>query len=112
MRINALTSGASVIALAMTATTVQAQQAVTPAVTNTVGAPDDSEPTANEIVVTGTQIRGIAPVGANVIGISDAQIQATGATSTGDVLATLPQAVNFFNASPFAGGGVLGGNAP
>lgn len=58
------------------------------------------------IVVTGTSIRGIAPTGANSISVSKAEIEATGATSASQVLATIPQlgagggVGNFFNAIP------------
>src|SRR5690242_7487323 len=50
-----------------------------------------------EVVVTGTMIRGVAPVGSNVIGLSHEDIEASGARSTQDILATMPQASNFNN---------------
>ena len=58
---------------------------------------------ANEddiIVVTGTLIRGIAPAGNNVIGISTEQAAASGGATTNQILASLPQVGNFFNALP------------
>jgi iron complex outermembrane receptor protein len=55
-------------------------------------APDQS---SSEIVVTGTLLRGIAPVGTNVIGVSRSDVVATGAASTNDLLATIPQISNF-----------------
>jgi iron complex outermembrane receptor protein len=60
-------------------------------------AAQDGEP-ANEgevIVVTGTLLRGIAPVGTNVVSVSEEEVVATGATSTNDLLATIPQIANF-----------------
>lgn len=48
-----------------------------------------------EVVVTGTLIRGIAPVGTNVIGVSKDAIVATGAASTNELLTTIPQIANF-----------------
>ncbi|WP_447725590.1 TonB-dependent receptor plug domain-containing protein [Sphingomonas koreensis] len=48
-----------------------------------------------EIVVTGTLLRGIAPVGTNVVSISEADVVATGAQSSNDLLATIPQISNF-----------------
>src|SRR5262249_52909525 len=68
-------------------------------------------PTLQEIVVTGTQIRGIAPAGSNVIGVSEEQIKATGAVDTNQVLATVPQITNFFSNLPSPGQGVTAANA-
>ena len=50
----------------------------------------------NEIVtVTGTSIRGQAPVGANVITVDRAAIEATGAQTTQQLLSTIPQLSDF-----------------
>lgn len=53
-----------------------------------------------DIVVTGTLIRGIAPVGTNELGLSQEDITASGALSGGEVLAQVPQVTNFFNTVP------------
>ncbi|MGC4110288.1 MAG: TonB-dependent receptor plug domain-containing protein [Nocardioides sp.] len=66
---------------------------------------------SKDIVVTGSQIRGIAPAGSNVIGLGEQQIAATGAVTTNDLLAKIPQATNFFNVLPQPGGGTAGGNS-
>jgi iron complex outermembrane receptor protein len=63
----------------------------------------------DDIVVTGTLIRGIAPTGSSVIGLTKQSIQASGATTTNEVLATIPQAGNFFMTVPQIGAG-NGGN--
>jgi iron complex outermembrane receptor protein len=57
-----------------------------------------------EIVITGTQIRGIAPAGANVISVGQQEIQESGAARGNDILANVPQISNFFNAMPDVGG--------
>ncbi|HZO56215.1 MAG TPA: TonB-dependent receptor [Bryobacteraceae bacterium] len=57
-----------------------------------------------EVVVTGTQIRGIAPAGVNVIGLGVQSIEETGASSGTELLANLPQVGNFFNSVPGIGG--------
>ncbi|WP_265312795.1 TonB-dependent receptor plug domain-containing protein [Sphingomonas lycopersici] len=57
--------------------------------------PQGSQSDAPEIVVTGTLLRGIAPVGTNVIGVSREDVTATGAQSSNDLLATIPQVSNF-----------------
>jgi iron complex outermembrane recepter protein len=60
---------------------------------------DEAEQEAAEddkqIVVTGTSIRGVAPVGANVVGIDQTDIQTSGTTDSNQLLGTLPQS-NFF----------------
>ncbi|MGE3690101.1 MAG: TonB-dependent receptor [Novosphingobium sp.] len=58
---------------------------------------DDGENTGNgeEIVVTGTLIRGIAPGGSQSIGVSQEKITAIGAANTSDLIAAIPQAGNF-----------------
>ncbi len=52
-------------------------------------------PTDADIIVTGTLLRGVAPVGTNVVGIDREDILATGAASTNDLLASIPQVGNF-----------------
>lgn len=73
-------------------------------------APEAQPSTVKEVVVTatGTLIRGIAPVGTNVVQVSRNDIAATGATSTQDLMATIPQITNDFNAEPTVGTGVGG----
>ena len=55
-----------------------------------------------QVVVTGTSIRGAAPVGANIISIDRAAIEATGAQNIQQLLASTPQITGFNN------GGVQG----
>jgi len=62
---------------------------------------------AQEIVVTGTLIRGIAPTGSPVQTLSAADIKSTGAANTSQVLAKLPQITTFFNTTPSPGSGPL-----
>ncbi len=47
------------------------------------------------IVVTGTLLRGVAPVGTNVIGVTEKDVIASGAASANDLLASIPQVGNF-----------------
>ena len=53
-----------------------------------------------EVVVTGTLIRGVSPAGANTIDLSRAIIRASGAKNTNQLLADLPQVTNYFNDTP------------
>ncbi len=48
----------------------------------------------DEIVVTGTSIRGIAPVGAPVLGFSEEEIRESGTANAVDLLRLVPQIVN------------------
>lgn len=61
-----------------------------------------------DIVVTGTLIRGIAPVGTNVVGLSSADIVATGASSANQILARVPQVTSAFNQTPALSSGNAG----
>jgi iron complex outermembrane receptor protein len=85
----------------------QAQDQAQTSVTTEDGAAQDD---AEEIVVTGTNLRGVAPVGTNVVSFSEEQVAATGATSTNDVLAKIPQITSNFNrvnpSSPGQGYGI------
>src|SRR5690242_10216988 len=87
--------GPSLLAIAM-ATPAYAQDTQAQA---SASEQDDS----TEIVVTGTQIRGIAPAGVQTIGITEDQITSLGASSGQDVLKNLPQVSNMFQAAPAPG---------
>jgi iron complex outermembrane receptor protein len=53
-----------------------------------------------EIVVTGTLLRGVAPTGTNVVGVTSEDIVSTGVTSSADLLARVPQVTNAFGGVP------------
>lgn len=59
-----------------------------------------SQPQDEEIVVTGTLLRGTAPVGSNVISLGEEAVATTGATTSNELLATVPQVTNYFNRVP------------
>lgn len=89
---------ASALIVAMAAQTANAQ-ASDPA--SQASAPAEEQVTeADDIVVTGTLIRGTAPTGTNVIARGREEIAATGATTTNDVLARIPQVTSGFLAAP------------
>ncbi len=48
-----------------------------------------------DIIVTGTLIRGIAPGGSQSIGVGQEKITEVGAANTSDLIASVPQAGNF-----------------
>jgi len=53
-----------------------------------------------EIVVTGTLIRGVEAIGSQTIGMERTDIVESGAVTTNELLATVPQVSNFFNQRP------------
>jgi iron complex outermembrane receptor protein len=61
----------------------------------------DNQKPEKDIVVTGTLIRGIAPTGTDVITMDRQNIQASGVSSTTDLLAQIPQ-LNYFGSVPRA----------
>lgn len=65
------------------------------------GASESADDQAKDIIVTGTNISGVKPVGSQTIAIDRAQVLATGYTNVNDVLQTLPQVQN----NPNSGGG-------
>lgn len=66
-----------------------------------------SEGASDEIVVTGTNITGVKPVGSEAITLNREAILATGQTNAADVVRTLPQVRNL---GEFREGGTQGGN--
>jgi len=72
---------------------------------------DASDNTLEAVVVTGSSIRGVPPVGSNLIGVSRDDIKTIGATTTPDLLASVPQ-LNSFNTSPRANNAGAGSFAP
>ena len=69
-------------------------------------------PNFEEIVVTGTSIRGVAPVGSNLITVDRAQIESSGAQTMQQVLRSVPAVTGFGNSAQGAvgqGGGGAGG---
>lgn len=60
---------------------------------------DAPEPMGADIVVTGTSIRGVPPTGSNLIQLGAQQVVETGASTTQELLATVPQ-LGTFNQAP------------
>jgi iron complex outermembrane receptor protein len=67
-------------------------------------AQDDAAEKSSDIVVTGSLIRGIAPAGTNVVSVSQAAVQATGATTVSQLLQTIPQMGSFNDLQRQVGG--------
>lgn len=67
----------------------------------------DARPVLEEVIVTGTQMRGVDPVGAEVIAMDVEAIASTGATTTTELLANIPQ-LNSFGTTPAVTGRIGG----
>lgn len=65
-------------------------------------APDDV--VVEEVVVTGTLLRGVAPAGSNTLSVGQEQITASGASSSAQLLASVPQVADTFNTRPAVSG--------
>jgi len=71
----------------------------------------ETDASADVIVVTGSSIRGVPPTGSNLISLGRSDIEATGAVTTPDLLASVPQ-LNSFNTAPQASNDGFGSFAP
>ncbi|MFT3727908.1 MAG: TonB-dependent receptor [Terricaulis sp.] len=70
--------------------------------------PQASPDTTEEVVVTGTLIRGVAPPGADVLTVNSEDITASGASRVSDVLTDVPQITSNFNHLPtFQAAGIM-----
>jgi len=72
-----------------------AQSVATPDNTQVASASDPDGPSSEDIIVTGTSIRGVAPTGSSLIGVSRDTITQTAPANTKELLATVPQLGNF-----------------
>ncbi len=89
-----LLSGAALLALA---TPAFAQSAPAGDTSPEAGAQDGTVP--EDIIVTGSSIRGVPPTGSNLIQVGAAEVVTTGAATTQELLATIPQ-LSTFNTAP------------
>lgn len=79
--------------------------------TNETASSSGTESLLEEIIVTGSSIRGVQPIGSNLIDVSRHDIEILGAATTADLLATVPQ-LNSFNTVPKPALGGFGSYAP
>ena len=84
-----------------TATSGSVEGAPTPAATDAsaTGPADQAE-----IVVTGTRIRGVAPVGSDLLQLDSAALEKTGQLSTADILAKVPAVLTLGSGNTYSGG--------
>ncbi len=77
-------------------------------------APASDAPAADEIIVTGSSIKGVAPVGSNLVTVGREDLEATGAQTVQQVLKSVPSVVGLQSAGQGAFGSADGSgtNAP
>lgn len=104
-----LSSGGALSAIALSLATLAASQEACAQTaqpvqdTSAVGGDQTSSARRTEIeeiIVTGTLLRGAAPVGSNLITVGPEKIVSSGATTSNELLATIPQVSNLFNTVP------------
>ena len=83
----------------LAATAAAADQSVDQPANQPANQPADTGAKLEEIVITGTSIRGAAPVGANLITVGREQIAETGAQTMQQILSSVPAVTGFGNAS-------------
>lgn len=73
-------------------------------------AADAPSPADSAIIITGTRIGGVAPVGSALTQIGQDDIVKTGLTSTADILSTIPSVLRIGSGNAYAGGQAQQGN--
>jgi iron complex outermembrane recepter protein len=71
----------------------------------------NAAPELSEIVVTGTRIRGVGPVGSAVIPVGSEEMSKTGLATTNDILSRLPQVLSFGAGNAYFGGTTIQNSA-
>lgn len=69
----------------------------------------DTEAINREIVITGTRIRGVAPVGSSLLQLDSAELAKTGQLSTADILNRVPAVLSLGSGNSYSGGSGQGG---
>lgn len=105
-----LLASASVAALMASPALAQPVDSSAPAAASTVPTAVGPETTVNELVVTGTRIRGVAPVGSSLIQVDRAAMEQSGLSSTSDILYTQPSVLVLGSGADRSGGASQQGN--
>lgn len=106
MKVFSLFAGAGAVGFLFIGSPVLAQVSQPPAAAESEAVAQETVPD-EEIVVTGTLLRGIAPTGTNVVALSAEDIGQTGAINANQLLARIPQVASAFGQVP-----ALSGNDP
>jgi iron complex outermembrane receptor protein len=92
---NLVHAGGATLLLSAVLLQAPGARAQTPGADAAASNPAPDSGTLEEVVVTGTNIRGVVPVGANVITVSSEELNLTGAQVLGDMLRDAPALTNF-----------------
>lgn len=95
VRVRHLLGGAAIAALALSATPCLAQ-----ATAGSGKAAADNAQTVDEIVITGSSIRGVAPTGSTLISLTRDDIKTTSVATVTDLLRKIPQLSDFGGSHP------------
>lgn len=115
---------ASVSALAVIASTAAAQEvgsgsapanektapAANPGGNPNATPPAGAAPSVSEVVVTGTRIRGVAPVGSEIVQLDQGDIQRSGLSSTANLIEDVPSVLSLGSGNAFSGGAAQSGD--
>jgi iron complex outermembrane recepter protein len=99
------TAIAAVLIINAASTVAIAQESGSPQESNGQAAATDGSSFRDEIVVTGTLVRGIVPAGANVVSVNEQVVEASGATTVTELLADVPQFGSFNSVQTLTAGG-------
>ncbi len=109
----ALHGGVGLTALFMANVAFAQSSGTVAPVTAQANAHEDDGVRKEDIVVTGTLIRGVAPAGTNVVGVDKEQVESSGATTVTQLLSKVPQFGSFNSLqSTNSSGGSISTNRP
>jgi iron complex outermembrane receptor protein len=98
--ISRLMCGAAIAVMASGIAAASLAQPASPTPSPGAQSPPADKNAVSEVVVTGSLIRGVAPVGTTVVGVSEQQIEQMGVVSTNQILANIPAITSQFNSQP------------
>jgi iron complex outermembrane receptor protein len=114
LRALALAGSASALALigasaafAQVSTTPSQPPAAPPDASQAIPAPAD-QAAAQQVTVTGTRIRGVAPVGSEIVSVSQQDVKRSGLSSTADLLYNVPSILTLGAGNNYEGGPTQG----
>lgn len=109
---NAINPSLRYAAVSILALTASLGALVGPAMAQQAENNAETEQTDADIVVTGTLLRGVAPGGTNVVSVGQEAVQSSGASTTAQLLQSVPQLGSFGNLQSPLPGGTLTANRP
>jgi iron complex outermembrane receptor protein len=109
-QVRALTLAGSVSVLALATAGGALAQAASPPGTPAPAAQPSDQPASQTVTVTGTRIRGVAPVGSAIVTVNQQDVKRSGLTDTAALLEDVPSVLNLGTGNAYAGGSSQGGD--